>query len=79
MSKGHQFQVLLSVALLSVAAILVMVLAVPVHAAPTITQVHSQVAVLQDGRLQVRYRLTFEDDASRTQITTIGPFDPGHS
>jgi hypothetical protein len=26
----------------------------PVHAAPTLAEVHSQVTVLQDGRLQVK-------------------------
>ena len=51
----------------------------PVHAAPTLTQIQSQVTVLEDGRLQVKYRLTFVDDDSRTQITTMGPFDRGHS
>ena len=52
---------------------------IPIHAAPTLTQVHSQLTVLQDSRLQVKYRLTFVDDGSRTQITTIGPFDRGHT
>ena len=63
---------LLSLALLGLAAL-------PAHAAPTLTQVESQVTILQDGRYQVRYRLTFVDDASRRSINTIGPFDPGHS
>jgi hypothetical protein len=53
--------------------------AIPVYAAPTLTTVQSQVTILQDGRLDVKYDLTFVDDSSRTQITTIGPFDQGLS
>ncbi|MCL7455368.1 MAG: hypothetical protein M8467_20220, partial [Anaerolineae bacterium] len=63
--------------LLVLCALLLWVL--PAHAAPALTLVNSQVTVLQDGRLQVRYQLTFVDDGRRTQITNIGPFDPGHS
>ena len=48
---------------------------VPVLAAPSLTQIQSQVTILEDGRLQVTYRLTFVDDASRSQINTLGPFD----
>jgi hypothetical protein len=73
MSKGIRFGILLLVVLSST------LLAMPVAAAPAITQVQSQVTVLQDGRLQVKYHLTFVDDDSRTQITTIGPFDLGHA
>jgi len=73
MSKGVRFGILLLVVLSST------LLATPVFAAPAITQVQSQLTVLQDGRLQVKYHLTFVDDDSRTQITTIGPFDRGHS
>ncbi|MGD8399230.1 MAG: hypothetical protein PVG11_10285, partial [Anaerolineae bacterium] len=54
-------------------------LGTPARAAPALTQVESQVVVQEDGRLRIRYRLTFVDDASRTQITEIGPFDPGHT
>ena len=52
---------------------------VPVLAAPSLTQIQSQVTILEDGRLQVAYRLTFVDDASRSQINTLGPFDRGHT
>ena len=65
--------------LLLVVVLLLMVWAVPVHAAPTLTEIHSQVTVLEDGRLKVKYRLTFVDDDSRTQISTMGPFDANHS
>ena len=58
---------------------LVMFWAIPAHAAPALTEIHSQVTVLEDGRLQIKYRLTFVDDDSRTQIATMGPFDPGHT
>jgi len=67
------------VVLLALALALILIGAAPAHAAPTLAHIESQVTVLQDGRLQVKYRLTFIDDDSRTQITTIGPFDPGHS
>ena len=66
-------------AFLTLVALLLLLWAAPAHAAPTLTQIHSQVAVLEDGRLQVKYRLTFVDDDSRSQITTMGPFDRGHS
>ena len=65
--------------LLLVVLSLLMAWAVPVQAAPALTEIHSQVTVLQDGRLQVKYRLTFLDDGSRTQISTMGPFDANHS
>ena len=61
------------------AAWLVLLFAVPVLAAPTLAEITSQVVILEDGRLLVTYRLTFVDDASRTQITAMGPFDSGHS
>jgi hypothetical protein len=58
---------------------LVLAWAIPAFAAPTLAKVESQVTVLQDGRLQVKYRLTFVDDDKRGQITTFGPIDAGHS
>ena len=48
------------------------------QAPPTITQVHSQVVVLEDTNLDVKYRLSFRESEPRDKITTMGPFDPGH-
>ena len=45
---------------------------------PIITQAESQVAVLSDGGLDVKYRLTFHETEPRSGITTMGPFDAGH-
>jgi hypothetical protein len=45
---------------------------------PIITQAESQVAVLSDGGLDVKYRLTFRETEPRSGITTMGPFDTGH-
>ncbi|MEE8390152.1 MAG: hypothetical protein V3S14_05065, partial [Anaerolineae bacterium] len=45
---------------------------------PVITQVEAQVAVLSDGTLDIKYRLTFHETESRSGITTMGPFDSGH-
>ena len=45
---------------------------------PIITQVEAQVAVLSDGTLDIKYRLTFHETEPRSGITTMGPFDPGH-
>ncbi|MBC8248224.1 MAG: hypothetical protein H8E90_00975, partial [Anaerolineales bacterium] len=45
---------------------------------PTITQVNSQVVVLEDANLDVKYRLTFWESEPRDKITTMGPFDTGH-
>lgn len=43
---------------------------------PTITKVESQVTVLSDGALDIKYRLTFRETESRGGITTMGRFDP---
>ena len=64
---------------LLLAMLFLVTVASPAIAAPIITHVESQVVILENSRLQVRYRLTFVDDDSRSQITTMGPFDPGHS
>ena len=45
---------------------------------PVITKVQSQVSVLQDGMLDIKYDLTFRETESRSGITTMGPFDSGH-
>ena len=45
---------------------------------PIITQAESQVAVLGDGGLDVKYRLTFHETEPRSGITTMGPLDAGH-
>ena len=45
---------------------------------PTITEVNSQVVVLEDANLDVKYRLTFWENEPRDKITTMGPFDAGH-
>jgi len=44
---------------------------------PILTKADSQVAVLGDGALDIKYRLTFRETESRSGITTMGPFDPG--
>ncbi len=45
---------------------------------PILTKTDTQVTLLGDGRLDVKYRLTFLETESRDRITTMGPFDPGH-
>jgi hypothetical protein len=45
---------------------------------PIITKVESQVTVLSDGGLDVKYRLTFLETEPRSGITKMGPFDAGH-
>lgn len=62
---------------------LILTLALPLAgtslaAAPTITQVDAQVTVLEDARLDVKYRLTFREVEPRNKISDMGPFDPGH-
>jgi hypothetical protein len=59
-------------------SVLLLLIGTPVLAAPTITDVNSQVTVLGDGKLDVRYQLTFLENESRNKITTLGPLDPGH-
>ena len=61
--------------------LVVLVLTSPVVRAqgpPTITEVNSQVVVLEDSNLDVKYRLTFWESEPRDKITTMGPFDAGH-
>jgi hypothetical protein len=45
---------------------------------PIITKVESQVTVLGDGGMDVKYRLTFLETEPRNGITKMGPFDAGH-
>ena len=45
---------------------------------PIITQAESQVSVLGDGGLDVKYRLTFRETEARAGITRMGRFDAGH-
>ena len=47
-------------------------------AAPTLTVVQTQVTILSDGKLNVRYQLSFLENEARNSITTLGPFDAGH-
>ena len=44
---------------------------------PIITRTESQVTVLGDGALDIKYSLTFHETEPRTGITTMGRFDPG--
>ena len=62
------------------AATLLLAPSLPVFAAgpPELMQTDSQVAVKSDGELGVVYRLAFRETDSRSQITTLGPLDPGH-
>ena len=46
--------------------------------APDLTTVDSQVAVLSDGQLNIKYSLTFLETEPRDRINTLGPLDPGH-
>ena len=46
--------------------------------APDLTTVDSQVTVLNDGQLDVKYSLTFLETEPRDRINTLGPLDPGH-
>ena len=45
---------------------------------PVIENAGSQVTVRSDGSLDIIYRLTFRETASRRGITKMGQFDPGH-
>ena len=62
----------------SLASLLILLLGIVVLAAPTPTNANSQVTILSDGKLNVRYQITFVDDDRRNRITTLGPFEPGH-
>ena len=44
-----------------------------------INQSDYYVVVLQDGRLDIRYTLTFTEHETRQQITQIGPFTSPHT
>ncbi|HOD41460.1 MAG TPA: hypothetical protein PKL57_12945, partial [Candidatus Wallbacteria bacterium] len=41
--------------------------------------INSQINILQDGRIKVKYRLQFLEKQSRDLIKTVGPFDPNHA
>ena len=57
---------------------LLLVLFLVVWAQPNLTTANSQVTILSDGKLNVRYQLVFLETETRNKITTIGPFDPNH-
>src|SRR5512144_1166873 len=63
---------------LMLASVWLLIVSAIAFAAPTITSVDSQIAVLSDGKLDVRYQLTFLENETRNKITTLGPLDPGH-
>lgn len=46
---------------------------------PLLLKVESQVALQSDGALDIKYRLTFREVDVRSGITTMGPFDAGHT
>ena len=80
---GVSLQMNRTIRLVAVCAILLAVCLVgvaPIRAAgaPIITRVESQVTVLGDGALDIKYRLTFSETDVRSGITTMGPFDSGH-
>jgi len=64
--------------LLFIAVLLITSSVVKAQEPPTITETNSQVVVLEDANLDVKYRLTFLESEPRSKITTMGPFDPGH-
>lgn len=70
-----------SLVLLTLWLVLLLGGALPVHAAepPQLLKAESQVALQSDGNLDIKYRLTFREVDVRSGITTIGPFDMGHT
>ncbi|MBU1878124.1 MAG: DUF2207 domain-containing protein, partial [Chloroflexi bacterium] len=65
-------------AAMGLALLLALLATAVVLAAPELTVIHSQVTILSDGKLDVKYRLSFLENEPRDKITTIGPFDPTH-
>jgi len=61
--------------------VLIFLAVVPTFAAgpPDLTLADSQVAVRSDGSLGITYKLSFRETEGRSQITTLGPLDAGHS
>ena len=78
---GHRMRRQIHALLVSGLLILVSLLAFPGLAlaqAPELTTVDSQVTVLSDGQLDIKYSLTFLETTPRDRINTLGPLDAGH-
>lgn len=70
-----------SIACLSMLSLLFLGGVLPASAAepPQLLKADSQVTLQSDGTLDIKYRLTFREVDTRAGITTIGPFDAGHT
>ena len=51
----------------------------PCLAQVELKEIKSQVNILQDGKLKVKYNLRFLERQTRNLIKTVGPFDANHS